>query len=401
MIERKEYINKLISLREKQIIKVITGVRRCGKSTLFKLYQNYLLSTGVTSDQIISINLEELEFEELLDYRNLHFYIKDRLCKDKYTYIFLDEIQNCKNFEKAVDSLFVKENTDIYITGSNAFMLSGELATLLSGRYIKIDMLPLSFKEYMNANVHTNKSKREHFADYLRFGSFPYLASISKDESNIKDYIDGIYNTILIKDVAKREDINDIALLESLVKVMASSIGSPISTKKICDTINSTGRKTSVNTIDNYIKALCDAYIFYKVDRFDIKGKQYLKTLGKYYIVDTGIRNMLLSSGASDIGHLIENIVYLELLRRGYRVNIGKLSEKEVDFVVKNDNGLEYYQISASVLDENTLKRELSALENILDHFTKNLLTLDDVPKGSNFNGIKHINLIDWLLNEQ
>lgn len=400
MIERKEYLSELISLREKQIIKVVTGVRRCGKSTLFKLYQDYLLSTGVLPEQIISINLEDLDFEELLDYKKLYAYIKERLCKDKYTYIFLDEIQNCKDFEKAVDSLFIKENTDVYITGSNAYMLSGELATLLSGRYVTIDMLPLSFKEYVIANNESNKSTREHFADYLRFGSFPYLAAISKDEPIMESYIDGIYNTILVKDVAKREGITDISLLESIVKVMASSIGSPVSTKKISDTINSAGRKTSVNSIDSYMKALCDAYIFYKVDRFDIKGRQHLKTLGKYYIVDTGIRNLLLSSGASDIGHLIENVAYFELVRRGYKVNIGKLSEKEVDFVAKNSNGLEYYQISASVLDETTLMRELSPLESIQDHFPKILLTLDEVPKSANFNGIRHLNLIDWLLDE-
>lgn len=400
MIERNEYLSKLISLHENQIIKVVTGVRRCGKSTLFKLYQDYLLSTGVIPEQIISINLEDLDFEELLDYKKLYTYIKDRLCKDKYTYIFLDEIQNCKNFERAVDSLFIKDNTDIYITGSNAYMLSGELATLLSGRYVTIDMLPLSFKEYITANDINNKSTREHFADYLRFGSFPYLATISKNEPITESYIDGIYNTILVKDVAKREGITDISLLESIVKVMASSIGSPISIKKISDTINSAGRKTSVNSIDNYIKALCDAYIFYKVDRFDIKGRQHLKTLGKFYIVDTGIRNMLLSSGASDIGHLIENVAYFELVRRGYKVNIGKLSEKEVDFVAKNSNGLEYYQISASVLDETTLRRELSPLESIQDHFPKILLTLDEVPKSANFNGIRHLNLIDWLLDE-
>lgn len=400
MIERKEYLSELISLREKQIIKVVTGVRRCGKSTLFQLYQDYLLSTGVLPEQIISINLEDLDFEELLDYKKLYAYIKERLCKDKYTYIFLDEIQNCKDFEKAVDSLFIKENTDVYITGSNAYMLSGELATLLSGRYVTIDMLPLSFKEYVIANNESNKSTREHFADYLRFGSFPYLAAISKDEPIMESYIDGIYNTILVKDAAKREGITDISLLESIVKVMASSIGSPVSTKKISDTINSAGRKTSVNSIDSYMKALCDAYIFYKVDRFDIKGRQHLKTLGKYYIVDTGIRNLLLSSGASDIGHLIENVAYFELVRRGYKVNIGKLSEKEVDFVAKNSNGLEYYQISASVLDETTLRRELSPLESIQDHFPKILLTLDEVPKSANFNGIRHLNLIDWLLDE-
>lgn len=400
MIERKEYLNKLKSLREMQIIKVVTGVRRCGKSTLFQLYQEQLLESGVLPEQMISINLEDLEFEELLNYRELYSYIKKRLYKNGYTYIFIDEVQNCKDFEKAVDSLFIKENTDVYITGSNAYMLSGELATLLSGRYVTIDMLPLSFKEYIIANNESEKTTRELFADYIRFGSFPYLAAITKDELIAQSYIEGIYNTILVKDVAKREGITDISLLESIVKVLASSIGSPVSTKKISDTINSAGRKTSVNSIDAYIKALCDAYIFYKVDRFDIKGRQHLKTLGKYYIVDTGIRNLLLSSGASDIGHLIENIVYFELVRRGYRVNIGKLSEKEVDFVAKNGNGLEYYQISVSVLDEATLSQELSPLDSISDHFPKFLLTLDEVPIGANFNGIRYMNLVDWLLDK-
>lgn len=398
MIERKEYLDNLKTLREKPIIKVVTGVRRCGKSTLFKLYQEHLLSTGVLPEQIISINLEDLEYEELLNYRELYTYIKKQLCKEGYTYIFVDEVQNCKNFEKAIDSLFIKENTDVYITGSNAYMFSGELATLLSGRYVKIDMLPLSFKEYARASKGRYETNRELFADYIRFGSFPYIATIPREEQIVESYIDGIYHTILIKDVAKREGITDITMLENIIKVIASSVGSPISTKKISDTINSTGRKTSVNSIDTYMKALCDAYIFYKVDRYDIKGRQHLKTLGKYYIVDMGIRNLLLSSGSSDIGHLIENIVYFELRRRGYKVNIGKLAEKEVDFVAKNSEGLEYYQVSASVLDESTLPRELSPLENIPDHYPKYLLTLDEVPKGANFNGIKHLNLINWLL---
>ncbi len=398
MIKRTKYLDDLIGLREKDVIKVITGVRRCGKSTLFKLYEEYLLSTGVMPEQIISINLEDLDFSDLLDYKVLYKYIKDRLCIGKYTYIFIDEVQNCEQFEKAVDSLFIKDNTDIYITGSNAYMLSGELATLLSGRYVTVGMLPFSFAEYLLANDTTIKSKKEHFNDYLRFGAFPYLASLSKDEPIIENYLEGIYNTILLKDIAKREGINDIVLLENIIKVLASSIGSPISTKKISDTINSTGRRTSINTIDGYVKSLCDAYIFYRVDRFDIKGRQHLKTLGKYYLVDTGIRSLLLSSNASDIGHLIENITYFELLRRGNKVNIGKLNEKEVDFVVRNTNGMEYYQVSATVLDENTLKRELAPLEMIQDNYPKILLTLDDVPKNSNFNGIKHINLIEWLL---
>ena len=398
MIQRKEYLQKLINQREQKVIKVVTGVRRCGKSTLFELYQNYLKDTGIENCQIISLNLEDIEFEELLDYKKLYAYIKERLCSDKFTYVFIDEVQNCNNFEKVVDSLFIKDNVDIYITGSNAYMLSGELATLLSGRYIKIDMLPLSFSEYTQANMDSEKSKMEQFNDYLRFGSFPYVATSYQNLDNIPCYLEGIYSSILIKDVAKREGITDVALLESIVKTVATSIGSPISVKKISDTIISSGRKISVNTVDNYLNALCDAYIFYKVARYDIKGRQHLKTLSKYYMVDTGIRNLLLSSSGTDLGHLIENIVYFELLRRGYKVNIGKVAEKEVDFVASNIEGVLYVQVSASVLDENTLKRELASLEAISDNHPKILLTLDEIGSGANFDGIKQLNLLDWLL---
>lgn len=401
MLQRKEYLDRLIASQEKQIIKVVTGVRRCGKSTLFSLYIDYLKSTGVTNEQIVSVNLEDMDFENLLDYRQLYQYVKDRLCEDKYTYVFIDEVQNCKNFEKAVDSLFIKDQVDVYITGSNAYMLSGELATLLSGRYITIDMLPLSFKEYCVASLAVDKTVHEKFNTYLRYGSFPYVAGIEQSDRVVIPYIDGIYNSILVKDVAKREGITDIALLESIVKTIASSIGSPISTKKISDTINSSGRKISVNTVDNYVRALTDSYIFYKVERYDIKGRQHLKTLGKYYLVDTGIRNMLMSSASPDIGHLIENVVYLELLRRGYKVSIGKLAEKEVDFVASNLYGITYYQVSATVLDENTLKRELDPLQRIPDHHPKVLLTLDEIGAQANYDGIKQINLIEWLLNDQ
>lgn len=395
MIQRKEYLEKMISYREKQFIKVVTGVRRCGKSTLFLLYQDYLKQNGVEEDQIISINLEDLEYEDLLDYKALYQYIKARLCKNRYTYIFIDEVQNCDKFEKAVDSLFLQENVDIYVTGSNAYMLSGELATLLSGRYVTIDMLPLSFREYCMANP--GESNRQLFQDYLKYGSFPYVAVMEKNEDVIKSYVEGIYNTILIKDVAKREEITDIALLENIIKTVASSIGSPVSIKKISDTINSSGRKISVNTVERYMRALTDSYIFYKADRYDIKGKQYLKTLSKYYMVDTGIRNLLLAESASDLGHLLENVVYLELLRRGYRVNVGKLAEKEVDFVADTHDGLIYYQVSASVLEESTLKRELEPLKKIPDHYPKLLLTLDEIGAGADYEGIRQKNVLDWL----
>lgn len=398
MIERTEYLERLKAYREKQIIKVVTGVRRCGKSTLLALYIDYLKATGVTDNQIVSINLENIEYEGLLEYRSLYNYIKERLHKDKYTYVFIDEVQSCKSFEKAVDSLFIKPHVDVYITGSNAYMLSGELATLLSGRYISIDMLPLSFYEYCQASISTNKSARENFRDYLRYGSFPYVSALERNAAVITPYIDGIYNTILVKDVAKRKGITDIALLEDIVKLVAENIGSPVSTKKISDSINSSGRRISVNTVDNYMRALTDSYIFYKVDRYDVKGKQHLKTLGKFYVVDTGIRNMLLSGSSSDIGHQIENIVYLELLRRGQKVNIGKLAEKEIDFIASDMKGITYYQIAASVLDESTLQRELEPLRKIKDNHPKVLLTLDDVGTGGNHDGILQMNLLDWLL---
>ncbi len=398
MIQRIEYLDNLKALKDKQVIKVIAGVRRCGKSTLFELYIDYLRKMGTEDSQIISINLEDLENADLLDYKALYNYIKDKLVPDKMNYVFIDEVQKCVGFEKAVDSLFIKKNCDVYITGSNAYLLSGELATLLSGRYIQIDMLPFSFKEYYEATKKSGKSKQELFDAYLRYGSFPYVAYLENDEKIISQYIEGVYNTILIKDVATREKINDITVLENILKTVASSIGSPISTKKISDTLVSSGRKISPNTVESYLRALTDSYILYNAARYDIKGRQFLKTLGKYYFVDTGIRNHIISQSAKDLGHLLENVVYLELLRRKNRVNIGKLAEKEVDFVATNMNEVEYYQVSASVLDEKTLERELAPLKEIKDNYPKILLTLDDIGNGANYEGIRQINMIDWLL---
>ena len=398
MIQRIEYLDNLKALKDKQVIKVIAGVRRCGKSTLFELYIDYLRKMGTEDRQIISINLEDLENADLLDYKALYSYIKEKLVPDKMNYIFIDEVQKCVGFEKAVDSLFIKKNCDVYITGSNAYLLSGELATLLSGRYIRIDMLPFSFKEYYEATKEVGKSKQELFDAYLRYGSFPYVAYLENDEKIISQYIEGVYNTILIKDVATREKINDITVLENILKTVASSIGSPISTKKISDTLVSGGRKISPNTVESYLRALTDSYILYNAARYDIKGRQFLKTLGKYYFVDTGIRNHIISQSAKDLGHLLENVVYLELLRRKNKVNIGKLAEKEVDFVATDMNEVEYYQVCASVLDENTLERELAPLKEIKDNYPKILLTLDDIGNGANYEGIRQINVIDWLL---
>lgn len=398
LMPRKSYLQKLITWREKHLIKVITGVRRCGKSTLFSLYIKYLKERGVQPRQIISINLENIEYEHLLEYHALYRHIKELLQPDVYTYVFIDEIQQCKGFEKAVDSLFIKANVDLYITGSNAYMLSGELATLLSGRYVEIQMLPLSFHEYLDFTHADKVDLTPSFNQYLKHGSFPYVPMLEQQDSVIRTYIEGIYTTILIKDVAQRKTITDVSLLERIIKFLGSSIGNPISAKKICDTIISSGRKISVNTVDAYLEALLDSYIFYKVDRYDIKGRNFLKTLGKYYIVDIGLRNHLLMNAESDIGHQIENIVYLELVRRGYQVSIGKLADTEVDFVAKMEDGLTYFQVSASVLDEVTLKRELAPLRAIQDNHPKVLLTLDEIGAGSNHEGILQKNLLQWLV---
>jgi uncharacterized protein len=397
LVQRKNYLQELISWRKKHLIKVITGVRRCGKSTLFDLYIKYLKLQGVADNQIVMINLEEIEHEDLLEYHALYRYIMDLLQPNAYTYVFIDEIQQCKGFERAVDSLYIKDNVDVYITGSNAYLLSGELATLLSGRYVEIQMLPLSFLEYIDFTNVGKEQLMTSFTQYLNYGSFPYVPLLQQQDSVIRTYIEGIYTTILIKDVAKRKAITDIALLERIVKFLGSSIGSPISTKKICDTINSSGRKISFNTVDTYLQALQDSYIFYKVDRYDIKGRNFLKTLGKYYIVDLGLRNNLLANSESDIGHQLENIVYLELRRRGYKVSIGKLAEKEVDFVAASHEGLTYYQVSASVLDENTLRRELAPLQAIQDNYPKILLSLDDIGAGKSHEGIQQKNILQWL----
>ncbi len=262
--------------RLKCLIKVVTGVRRCGKSTLFALYMDWLKENGVSPEQIISVNLEDLEYEELCDYHALYTYIKNRFCPDRPNYVLIDEILNCKNFEKTVDSLFLRSNVDVYITGSNAFMLSGELATLLSGRYITIDMLPFSFREYCQSSASLGKSRQECLNEYLRFGSFPYAAKLPRQDADVLPCLEGIYHSILIKDVAKREGINDISVLESIVKTLASSTGSPISAKKITDTLCSAGRKISVNTVERYLRALTDSYLFYEVSRYDIKGRQFL-----------------------------------------------------------------------------------------------------------------------------
>lgn len=398
MIERPDYLQKLIDFKDKNLIKVVTGIRRCGKSTLFELYQDYLMSEGVLQEQIVSINFEDMDYDELTDYKVLYRYIKERLLPDKTVYIFLDEIQNVDNFQKAVDSLYIKKNTDIYITGSNAYMLSGELATLLSGRYVEISMLPLSFQEYMQTVPNDSNLERS-FREYQMNSSFPGALELA-GRKKIHEYLAGIYNTIILKDVVGRLKITDIGILESVVKFMFDNVGNLCNTKKIADTMTSYGRKVSVHTVERYLNGLVDSFILYKVSRYDVKGKQYLKSGEKYYIADIGLRYYLLGNRETDWGHILENIVFLELLRRGYEIYIGKVGTKEIDFIAINEDGYEYYQVSETVRDPNTLKRELEPLNSIANHFPKYLLTMDITPPISH-NGIKQVNVIDWLLQRE
>ena len=396
LIQREEYLNKLIALKDKKIIKVVTGVRRCGKSKLLEMYRKWLLEQGVEEERIVSINFEDLDFEDLTDYKKLHTYLKEHLVKDNMTYIFLDEIQNVEQFPKVVDSLYIKDNVDIYITGSNAHKLSSEIATLLSGRYIQIEMFPLSFKEYMISTGSMN-DRGIKYVDYLQNSSFPYTLELEGQSDEIRSYLEGLYNTIVVKDIINHSKISEPRMLKSILKFIFDNIGNPLSSKKIADTMTSSGRRIDTRTVEKYLDALTESYIIYQAKRYNIKGKQYLKTLEKYYVVDIGLRLMLFGSKQIDAGRILENIVYLELLRRGYDVYVGKVDEFEVDFVAQNGKGTTYFQVALSVRDEKTLERELRSLRAIKDHYPKILLTMDDDPE-VHYDGIRRINARDWLL---
>ena len=398
LIQREQYLAKLRALRDKAIIKVITGVRRCGKSTLMQLFQEELLQSGVSEKQIISINFEDYDFVELRNAKALYQHVVARLVEGAPNYVFLDEIQHVDNYADVVDALFVKENVDLYITGSNAYLLSSEIATLLSGRYVEIQLLPLSFKEYVNATGNTNDLERK-YADYITFSSFPYAMAFDREVQMTNDYLRGIYSTIVLKDVMHRHSIGDAMMLENVMAFMADNIGNTLSVKKIADTLTSSGRKVDVKTIEKYLSALCQSFILYPAKRYNIKGRQLLKTMEKYYLVDVALRNTLLGSTNADFGRILENVVYLELLRRYPNVYIGKTDAFEIDFVAVNMQEVAYYQVAATVRDEATLERELHPLKMVKDNYPKTILSLDVAPVAYH-NGIKIQNVLDWLLEQ-
>lgn len=396
MIDRPIYLQELISFKDKELIKIVTGIRRCGKSTLFDLYIEYLLKNGIEKEQIIRMNLEEYEFSNIENYDNLYNYVNSKLDNNKMNYVFIDEVQKIENFQKAIDALYIKKNVDLYIAGSNSKLLSGELATLLSGRYVEIKMLPLSFKEYISYVGESDIQKK--YIDYITNSSFPYTLKLNNNK-DIRMYLDGLYNTVIVNDISERKDIKDISMLKDVIKFMFNNVGNLCSSTSIANTMTSSGRKISVPTIEKYLEALVESFVLYKAQRFDIKGKNYLTTGSKYYLSDIGLRYYLLGSKDADKGHILENIVYLELIRRGYEVYVGKNDDSEVDFVAINDKGEEYYQVCYTINDKKTFEREIKSLDSINDHNPKVLLTADFVPYTS-FNGIKQINVFDWLLDK-
>lgn len=394
-IERWTYLNKLISFRDKKLIKVITGIRRCGKSTIMEIYRDWLKEQGITSDQIVYLNFEDYDFYELRNPKNLNAYIKPLIQEDKMTYIFFDEIQHVTDFPDIINSLNLKPTVDLYVTGSNAYMLSSEIATLLSGRYVEIAMLPLSFKEYVEGIGGTDNLPQA-YTDYITKSSFPYTLELNSP-SEVSDYLNGIYSTIVVKDIMSRKKLPDVMMLESVIRFTADNIGNILSTKRIADIMTADGRKIDQKAVERYLSMLLETFFVYECKRYNIKGKQLLKTLGKYYLVDIGLRKMLLGSRSFDAGRILENIVYLELLHRQKKVYIGKMDTLEVDFVAMDENNITYYQVAATVRDEATLKRELKSLQQINDQYPKYILTLDEDPT-ADYNGIKRINALKWLM---
>lgn len=396
-IERQDYLDKLIAFKDKKLIKVITGIRRCGKSTIMEIFRDWLLNNGVSPEQILYLNFEDYDNIELRNPLALHQYIKPLILSDKPTYIFFDEIQHVKDFPDIINSINLKPNVDLYVTGSNAYMLSNELATLLSGRYVEIAMLPLSFKEYVQGCGGSDNLGKA-YTNYITQSSFPYTLALDRPK-DITDYLNGVYNTVVMKDIISRKKIQDVMMLESVIRFVADNIGNMLSTKRIADIMTADGRKIDQKTVEKYLTSLCETFFVYEAKRYNVKGKQLLKTLGKYYLVDVGLRRMLLGGRSFDAGRLLENVVYLELLRRQKSVYIGKIDNLEVDFVAIDENDIVYYQVAATVRDEATLKRELSSLQQINDQYPKYILTLDEDPE-ADYDGIKRINALKWLMGE-
>lgn len=392
MIRRETCLSDLERLKDKRFIKVLTGVRRSGKSTLLALFQEQLITDQVSQTQIQSYNFEDLALADYLDYRKLYEKITDNLQADQMNYIFLDEIQMVPEFERVLDSLFIKENVDLYVTGSNAYMLSSELAPLLSGRYVELKVYPLSFVEFFSA---LGGDKATVFQRYLEFGGFPYATEIP-DELTYRDYISGIVNTVLIKDVLQRKQRSDATLVEQLAKYLTDSSGSLVTIKKIADTLTSMGQKTTSDTVSTYLSGFQEAYLFFRADRYDIAGKKYLSINSKYYPVDQSLRKVLLGNKRPNFGHRLEGVVYLELLRRGYQVFIGNIGEFKIDFVAQKNGVTEYYQVSLTVEDDRTYQREVRPFQSIQDNYRKILLTMDN--GRYNQEGIEQLNIIDWLL---
>ena len=401
MIIRENYLKKMIDAKDTDFIKVITGMKRTGKSTLLLMFRDYLLANGVKEENIVHINFESAKYDDIKDYKDLYKYIEDKV-KDEKIYLLLDEIQSVSSWERAINSFKVDFNMDIYITGSNAYLLSSELSTLLSGRYIEIKMYPLSFKEFLVFNNYDENNLEEKFNEYLKYGGLPAITLIKGNDELILSYLNDIYNTIVKKDIIDRNNIKDVALLENIIKYLFNNVGSPISSNKISDYLNSNKvvQKSNHQTIDNYLNMLEKSYIIYKADRTDVKSKSLLKTLGKYYVSDSGIRNIILGFRNINEGHLLENIVYLELLRRGYRVNIGKIGDYEAHFVAENPHTIRYYQVAQSISDEDVRAREIRSLENIPDNYEKIILSMDK-SINNDYNGIKVRNIISWLLDSE
>lgn len=404
MINRPVYLNQLIAFKDKEPVKVITGIRRCGKSSLLALYADYLKKQGVQEENILQMNFEDLKYDGLT-YKELNNLVLEKLnnTKEKVYFLF-DEIQKVEKWELAINSIRLNSKADIYITGSNAYLLSSQLATYLSGRYVEVKMQPLSFVEFLDFyEFESHISKEEKFNTYLKFGGMPGLTMFKFDEQMVNQMLEGIFATVLTKDIIDRTEIKNPALLKKVIKFLANNIGNNVSLNKIKNTLisqNSVSKSIRPEIIDNYILALENAFVFYSVNRYDIKGKEYLKTQGKYYIVDLGIRNYLLGFRDRDRGHILENVVYMELLKRGYNVSIGKIQDKEVDFIATKSNEKKYIQVTETMTSEDTRTREVQPLKSINDNYEKIVLTTDNLFINTDDEGIKIINLIDWLLKD-